>query len=229
MGQLDSVEKVKDAWYRLIGTEVEDPALVDLGETEDDVAYLWLTEGAHEAQEWMIRKGYDGWRKRGSAITSWTGADSTDGGRFNSLPADFLRAWGNRRESAFVEANGRPWGQEIDPEQQALMGNHYYFRGDNFWITRGATPPTTLYLQYHYLHPNWSDSVTIDFPLRSRSLIVAEAANMAKEEDWFPGDAARELKIERAVARARERARRAARQTKSPRQFRPPARFANRW
>ena len=169
MAELSSVEKVKDAWYRMVGTEVDDPALTELGESADDVAYLYLTSGSREAQRWMLRMGYDGWRKRSSAMTTWTGSDATTGGRYNSLPSDFLRAWGNSRVSALVKANGDRWGQQIDPESEYRFGNNYYFRDENLWITRQAKPPTTLYLEYHYLHPSWSSSVTIDFPLEAPS------------------------------------------------------------
>jgi hypothetical protein len=63
----------------------------------------------------------------------------------------------------------------------------------------------------------------------ARYLIVAEAANVGKEENWLPGGREMEQKIERALFRAREEARHIARSTKNPRQFQKLTRFGNHW
>jgi len=226
--ELDTVAKVLYAWYRLVGTTSADGALTDLGEGTNDVAYLYLTRGSRKAQRWMADMGYGGWRKRGSAL-SWSGADATDGGRYSALPSDFLRAYGSARLSALRKADGTPWGQEVTAHEETVKGDFYYLRGEQLWITRLANPPSALYLEYHYKHPAWDGDTTIDFPMDARPLIVAEAANVAKEEDWFPHGPEIEQKIERALARAREEARGVARQTKQPRQFQRPRRIGNRW
>lgn len=225
---LDTVEKVRWAFYRLCGTNADDGALTEQGETENDVAYLFLTRGTRSAQRWMLKMGYGGWRQRSAAL-SFSGTDADDGGRYVALPTDFLRTYGSPRFSALRQANGDGWGQEVPPEQGVVTGDFYYVRGEQLWLSRNAQPPSPLYLDYHFRHPVWSDTVTMDFPLEARALMVAEAANVAKEENWLLGGADMERKIERALARAREEARDIARPTKAPRTMRRPVRFGNHW
>jgi len=226
--ELDSVTKIREAFYRLLGTTEDDPFLVEQTEAVNDVAYGFLTRGTRDAQRTMLRLGYRGWRKRSSALT-WTGTDAADGGRYSALPTDFLRAYGNRRVSALREASGDRWGSEIDADDDNFKGDYYYIRGEELWLARTASPPSPLYLDFHYKHPLWSASVTIDFPMDARWLIVAEAAATALAENWLPLDSDGEQKIERALMRAREEARSISRQTKSPRQFARSVRLGNRW
>jgi hypothetical protein len=226
--ELDSVAKCRRAFYRLVGTTDDDAALTDLGESDTEVVDLSLTRGCRAAQRWMLKTGYTGWRQRSSALT-WTGTDATTGGQYASLPADFLRAYGSERVSALREANGDPWGMEIHPRDDFRHGDFYYYRGEEIWLARGASPPTTVYLDYHYQHPSWDDDVTIDFPVEARPLIIAEAANLAKEENWLPGARDMEMKIERALRRAREEAQDIARPSKQPRTLQKALRFGNRW
>lgn len=218
-------------FYRLVGSESGDLALTEQGEATDEVGYIYLTRGSRKAQRWLLKRGYDGWRKRSSALT-FSGADATDGGRYLTRPADFLRAWGNRRFSCLVEPNGKRWGRQIDPEQEELRGNYFYFRGEQLWITRLASPPSTLYLDYHYLHPEWDgdlDDADIDFPLEVRALIPAEAAAVAMQDNWLPGGPEMKQGIEQARREARMEADDYARPTKEPRRFQSPVRFANHW
>ena len=228
--ELDTTAKVRNAFYRLCGTESDDTELTLQGEGDTEVVDLYLTDGCRNAQQWMLDMGYGGWRKR-SSVLSWTGTDAANGGRDSTLPTDFLRAYGDERESCLHEANGNTWGAQISPERDRLKGNLFYFRGDELWLARLASPPTTLYLEYHYTHPGWDGLADgdIDFPKRARRLIVAEAANVAKEENWLPGGPEMEMKIERALRRARSEARGYSRQTKQPRQFRKVRRVGNRW
>lgn len=226
---LDSAEKVYDTFYRLLGTDKDDPELTRLGEASNEVADIYLTRGVRRAQRWMLDCGYWGWKKRSAALT-WTGTDSADGGQSTTVPTDFLRAAGNERESCLTEANGNRWGQQILPGERDLQGDYFYFQGDKLWLARTAAPPTTVYLEFFYRHPVWSASVTIDFPLEARGLIPAEAANLAKEENWLPGGPEMRVDIERAVSRARDEARHIARLTKEPRRMRRPYyRAGNRW
>jgi hypothetical protein len=120
----------------------------------------------------------------------------------------------------------------VDDRDETQRGDIFYFRGQQLWLGRWASPPTTLYLEYHFTHPEWSDSLLdadIDFPMDARYLIVAEAANSAKEEDWLVGGTELEQKIERALSRARDEARDVARVTRSPRMFIKPYRAGNHW
>ncbi len=219
MADLSTVTNIRDAWYRLVGTVPEDAALQELSEGENDVAYIYLTSGCHDAQSYMLDQGYLGWCQRSGALT-WTGTDATTGGKYASLPTDYLRADGNRDRSALVEAGGDRWGSQIDQEDEIAKGNYFYFKGDNIWLARSASPPTTVYLKYHYQHPEWVSDVTIDFPLSSRSLMVAYAADLAKNENWFTGGNEEISRILAAVRSAETKARKYARQTKQPRRFR---------
>jgi hypothetical protein len=226
--EYSTVARCLAAFYRLMGSESGDDFLVSQGEAPDDVGYLYLTSGCRDAQRWLLKMGYQGWRKRSAAL-SLTGTDAADGGRYATLPADFLRAFGTERMSALRQADGTGWGRETTAERDQLRGDYYYIRGEQLWVTRGATPPAPLYLEYHYLHPAWTSIVTIDFPMDARPLIIAEAANDAKEEGWLPGGPEMEQKIERKLARAREKARDIVRPTKAPRTFGKPVRFGNHW
>lgn len=226
---LDSAAKILAYFYRLVGTQASDPYLIANGEAQNDVAYLCLTLGCREAQRWLLDMGYAGWRKRSAALT-FSGSDDTVGGRYVALPTDFLRAYGSRRVSALTEANGDRWGQEVDPEEMQKKGNFYYIQGEQLWLGRTAlVPGPALYLDYHYQHPEWNASVTIDFNLQARSLIAAYAASIGMSENWLPGGPELELKIAQALQKAQQRARGVVRATKSPRQFRKATRLANHW
>jgi hypothetical protein len=231
---LSTVNGHRYAFYRLVGSDASDDLLVEHGEDAGEIVDLFLTLGSRGAQRYMLENGYRGWRKRSSAITSWSGADDTDGGRYWTLPSDFLKACGRiNRDSAIHKANGDQWGREIRYEQRALKGDLYYFEGvEKLWLARGAIPPSPVYLEYHYMHPAWTSSLQdseIDFPLDARRLIIAEAAFEAKDENWLPGDINLENKIHRARENARTRARRVAHQSMSQRVLLAPVRFGNRW
>ena len=226
--ELDTVAKVRYAWYRLMGSLPADYALQELGEGEDDVAYVYLTQGCRNAQLWMLDNGYQGWRQRSDAL-SWTGSDATTGGRYDDLPSDFLQLDGNRDRSALVQANGDRWGPQIDSKDDNIKGNGFYILGEEIWLARSASPPSTLYMKYHYEHPAWTSTVTIDFPMNARSLIVAEAADSAMNENWFIGDNEERAAINRMLLKAQAKTRRFVRQTKQSRQWRKPQRLGGRF
>lgn len=233
--ELSSVAMVLEAWYRLVGTTPDDAALTELGEAADEIGYIALTRGSRAAQRWMLKMGYGGWRKRSAAL-AFSGTDDADGGKYATLPSDFLRTVGRNRasagqdrQSALRQANGNLWGVEIDETQDHYKGGYYYIRGQQLWLARTAQPPSTLYLDYHYKHPAWTALVTIDFPADNLPLVVAEAANVAKEENWFPLDNDGKQSIARALTMAREDARDLVRQTKSPRRMQKAPRYGGNW
>ena len=223
------------ALYRLTGTVSGDDGMEENGEDTDEVGYIYLTRGFRAAQRWLIARGLgDRWRKRSSAL-SWSGADSTDGGRYAALPDDFLRLTGVRasnglRSGALREANGDAWGQEIAAEDDRYKGNFYYLKSDQLWLARDASPPTTLYLDYFYKHPAISAAtVSFDVPVDAVHLCVAEGANAAKEESWMEGGAEAEAKIERALARAQGEAVEIARQSRNRGKLRHRPVYGSRW
>jgi hypothetical protein len=227
--ELTTVSQFVNGLYRILGTDSTDDALVAHGEAVNEVAYTALTQGCRDAQRWLLKMGYKGWTKRSAAL-SWSGTDDADGGRYTALPADFLRAAGSAKKSALREADGDGWGQEVGLDQEQARGNGYYLKGGELWLCRGANPPTTVYLAYHYTHPLWSAALTtIDFPMDARPLIIAEAANIGKEENWLPLGADGEQKIERNLMRWREKARDVARPSNQPRTLKKTARMGSRY
>jgi len=226
--ELTAAAQFVRGFYRLVGEMSSDPELVALGESVDEIAYIYLTQGTRAGQRWMLDCGYMGWRKRSSALT-WTGTDDTTGGTYSDLPSDFLRAFGSQQKSALVEADGRPWGTEVHTLDDTLEGDGYYFRGDELWLLRRASPPSTLYLSYHFLHPAWDATTEVDFPVEARGLIPAEAANLASLENFLPGGNEMLAKIDRALKVARERARGLGRPSKQARMMRKPARYNSRY
>ncbi|MGE0451078.1 MAG: hypothetical protein AB7Q29_16010 [Vicinamibacterales bacterium] len=231
--EFDTVAKVTSALLRLVGTEEDDEALVINDEESGEVVQLLLTRGCRIAQRWMLECGYGGWRQRSSAL-SFTGADATDGGRHVDLPVDYMKGHGSqsRGRSALVQANGDRWGREIEEDQDHLTGDLYYVRGEELWLARQAHPPTTLYLDYHYKHPAWDDSLEdadIDFPLEARGLIAAEGAYLGMVENWLPGANDYMARIDLARKNERENARRVARRTKQPQTILRPRRTMSRY
>lgn len=232
--ELDSVSKLLLAFYRLTGAQSGDGSITLRGESDDDVGYLYLTRGARAAQRWMIDNGFESyWRTRSSAL-SFSGTETSDGGRYTTLPSDFLRLWGDRTrvKSALVEADGDDWGALIEEERSDIQGDYYYLKGDQLWVTRSADLPPTVYLEYHHKHPAISaalDDADIDFPMDGRPLIVAEAASLASGEAWLPGGEEMEARLDRHLRRTRYEVRKVARRTREARRFAPPPRVANHW
>ena len=144
--ELDSVAKVRYAFLRLVDTEADDPDLELHGETATDVIYVNLTRGFRQAQRWMIGQGYDGWRKRGGAITSWSGSDATTGGTYNDVPTDFLKAYGDKSRSALVKVNGDCWGIEVEPGVEAAA-RKFGSRAEHPYQTRFTLSTTTRTLR----------------------------------------------------------------------------------
>lgn len=232
-GDLDSVQELVSAFYRACGVTSEDGTLQRRGEDADDVAYYFLTRGTRLAQRWLLSNGFKGWLKRSSAL-AFSGTDAADGGRYTALPADFLKANGNHDRSCLVEAGGDRWGTEIDEDDKLAKGDYFYFRGTTaapmqLWLARTASPPITLYLEYFYQHPEFESDLTLEFPLEARHLIAHEAANLAKEEAWFPGGNEARQAVQRALSMSRMEARAVARQSREPRRLRGPRRAGNRW
>lgn len=240
MSALDTVSELVDAFYRACGTTSDDDALVENGEAADAVAYLYLTRGIRAGQRWLIDNGLTGWwRKRSSAITSWTGSDAANGGRYIDLTTtapDFLRLFQRKVEGqarmtgGLVQANGDAWGREIHADEEEVRGNFYYMRGTNLWVARTASVPNPVYLSYFYQHPVVSSATaSFDFPTDAMHLVLWEAVDAAKEESWFPLGQDAEAKIQRGLQKARTEARAIGRQTRTPRQWGRPIRHGTRW
>jgi hypothetical protein len=220
---------LRKALMRLLNTTTDDEALTEQGEAANEVLHLCLQHGLWNAQEWVLTYiDSSRWLSTSSALT-WSGTDET-GGMYASLPTDFLRLAGDDRRSALREANGDRWGALIDEEdayRYQLRGNYYYLRNEQLWRVRGASPPSTVQLEYHHRHADLSSDdpavAPIDFPLVDRPLIVSEAAEFGLAESWFLGTAEDEARIRRANADRRKQAVRRGRRTRKPVQFKPMA------
>lgn len=209
--------------HRLLGTSSTDQALIEHDNATLENIYLALTHGCWAAQRYMISSGMsDRWRKRSTAVTSWSGSDATDGGRYTSLPTDFLRLSGNRKSrSALRTADGNPWGREVSADEDTARGNVYYTKNDQLWLGRGAAPPTTVYIDFHFRHPEFTSAIAaFDFPVDARGLIVAEAAGILVLESWVSGGGEMVQAVERNLDKWRKIARDISRRTREPRRMR---------
>lgn len=240
-GELASVAEHVRAFYRATGALSGDDALIEQGEVADDVVYLALTRGFRACQRWLIdQSAGERWRKRSAAITTWSGSETTDGGRYVNLASgsaptaiatDFMRLDGDQTgRSALVQADGTPWGREVPADDDWRRGDYYYLAGDRLWLTRSASPPSTLYLRYYYSHPAISSATTtFDMAVDLRWLCIAEAVSAAVNEAWVPSGADGVVKSDRALEKAREEARRTLRRTREPRRMQGPQRYASHW
>jgi hypothetical protein len=226
---LDTVAEYRAAWYRLVGTTSADAALAENSETTNAVCDLHLTHGIREAQQFLVSHGMSWrWKKRSSAITSWSGTDAADGGRYTSLPTDFLRLDATDSRSALVEADGTPWGTYVTLEYgQRQRGNLYYLKNGQLWLSKGAAPPASVYIDYVFAHPEFTGAVTLDFPVDAAGLAIAYAAEDALGSAWFP-HAQNEARIIRNVEKWQRQASRVARRDRNPRRFRGP-RVVGNW
>lgn len=192
MADLSTVAELLRLFYRLSGTTTSDDGLTENSEAADEVAYTCLNFGMQEAQRFMIGCGMtERWRKRNTAWTTWTGTDAADGGRYNTLPTDFLRLSGrpyDRMRSSLTEANGEKWGVEITDNEEFVRGNSYYLKNDQLWLTRNAAVPTTIYLDYQFKHPEMASGVTLNFPEDAMGLVAAYGVRKASMEGWFPSN-----------------------------------------
>jgi hypothetical protein len=223
MAYLTNGADLLKAFYRAVGTKGSDRALTEQGEKQDDVAYLALNHGCQAAQRFVLScGGADWWEKRSSAIT-WLGTEASDGGRYAELPDDFLRFAGGRDECPLLSANNERWAaREITVDEKDWTGDYYYLRTSRLWITRNATPPSPVYLEYIYEHPEIKAGVTLDFPELARPLIVAYAAQHAVAEGWYAGGAEKEARLYRNVETQEREARKVSRRSRQPRRIKPP-------
>jgi hypothetical protein len=217
MANLSTRAKFHDAFWRLCGNISTDAALIESGEAVDEVADQCLTHGIWQAQRFLVDAGYNGWVARSTAVTSWTGTDAANGGRYTAVPTDathgFLRLAGDYDRSSLVKANGDPWGCEVSYDQRSAKGDGYYLKNDQVWLLRTASVPSTIYIEYHQQHVEFA-ATTFDaglsFPVDVRMLVVAYGAQQALDEGWLPiedPDAIREA-IQTQERRARDFARR---------------------
>jgi len=224
MSVLTDRASLKRALFRLVGTSDSDGAMTEQDSGTLEGIYQILQYGLWDAQEWLVENGLSTrWVKQSSTL-SWSGTESSDGGRYADLPSDFMRLAGDREHSALRRPNGKRWGQLIDfSERFDRYGNWYWLQNDRIWITRGASPHSDLIMDYHYRLPTLADGTTVDFPEADRALIVAFAAERARAEAWLPGSTDMDAKIVANLRFQQQQARKRARRAAGPRHYRMPS------
>jgi len=199
MAQLSTLNALKNGLYGLLNVSADDDAMTEFESTSGETVEDLLQYGLWAAQEWLINYAApDSWVKDSSALT-WTGSDSTTGGVYSALPSDFLRLYGDDDYSALHLLDGSRWGTLIDASRRYVgTGDQYYILNGSLWLTRGASPPAGLVMQYYYKYPSIAAGALdmTDFPDRYRPLILAEAACIARDHSWFPGTGEAYQKLE---------------------------------
>jgi len=210
------------AFYRLTATSADSPALTEWDVSTLEALYQFLQYGAWDAQAWLIDGGLaDRWVSA-YTLLSWSGTDSSDGGKYQALPSDFLRLAGDDYRSAIRNpATGLRWGKEVDfPDRWSVRGRHYWLQDENLWIARAAQTNGAKVLDYHHKLATLADGTTVDFPSEHRSLIVAYAADRAMGDSWLPGGMEMQAKITANLKKLQREAHRRIRRTSGPRKMR---------
>ena len=221
MTVLSTLAGLRTAFYRLTNTASDDEGMVEFEGSANETVDYFLQHGLWAAQEYIIDFGNKyRWLKASAALAFASGSDATTGGRYEALPADFLRLAGEDDFSALRTPDGKKWGRLIPVEHRYdVFGNCYYIRDDNIWICAGASPPSDVVMDYHWRLQLIASLTFTDFPREYRPLIVAEAAVLAMEEDWFSGTDEDKAALDRNAKAWRTKASRGMRRTQQPRKI----------
>ena len=222
MAVLTNLASLQRAFYRITDTASDDDSLIEHDDSSLEAVNQFLQYGLNDAQDYLMDCGLsDRWVSQATAITSWSGTESDDGGRYKALESDFFRLAGDDMTSALRKIDRPRGGSRGDFRDRCRgRGNRYWLQGTNLWIARGANPPASLIYDYHHRLPTLS-SATVDFPSEDRPLIVAYAAERAMEDSWLPGGQEMEAKIRNKVRTCEQRAFRRSRRSRTPRKLRP--------
>ena len=222
MAVLTNLASMQRAFYRLTDTASDDDSLIEHDDSTLEGVNQFLQYGLNDAQDYMMDCGLsDRWVSQATAITSWSGTESDDGGRYKALESDFFRLSGDDMTSALRKIDGTRWGHLVDfRDRFKVRGNRYWLQGENLWIARGASPPASLIYDYHHRLPTLS-SATVDFPSEDRPLIVAFAAERAMQDSWLPGGEEMMVKIQATRRACEQRAFRRPRRSRTMRKLRP--------
>lgn len=228
------------AFYRLTATSATNPALIEHdGSATLEAVYQFLQYGLWDAQAFLMDAGLSShWITTSAALSSWSGSDSTTGGRYQALPADFMRLAGDLHTSALHYPDGTRWGTYCDYlDGRTARGDYYWLRAAgtsspdvwNLWIAPSASPQSTLVADYHHRHATLADGTTIDFPTEFRALPVAFAADRAMTDAWLPGDMEMQAKISSNLAKLKKEAQRRVRLSRGPKKIRTNRTGATHW
>ena len=227
---LDNRVEIKNAIYQLTGFSGEDGALSEHETNTGDSLNRIVYQAMRDAQSWYLSSVNPDYWKKQSATLSFTNAESTEGGSYASLPADFLRLYGDTPNSALRRPEGLRWGRLIQLPQRTIYGNFYWIQNDKLWLARSATPYSDLIMDYSYDIPELTaDGTAVDFPEEDRVLIPAFAA--ADIADWpmFPGDAELRQRLSSYLTRKKREIYVRGRRTKEPRKVKHNPTLGTRW
>ena len=222
MAVLTNLASMQRAFYRLTDTAADDDSLIEHDGSTLEALNQFLQYGLNDAQDYMMDCGLsDRWVSQATAITSWSGTEANNGGRYKALESDFFRLSGDDVTSALRQIDGTRWGHLVDfRDRFRVRGNRYWLQGTNLWIARGASPPASLIYDYHHRLATLS-SGTVDFPSEDRPLIVAYAAERAMQDSWLPGGEEMLVKIQANRQACERRAFRRTRRSRTMRKLRP--------
>ena len=222
MAVLTNLASMQRAFYRLTDTAAADDSLIEHDGSTLEALNQFLQYGLNDAQDYMMDCGLsDRWVSQATAITSWSGTEANNGGRYKALESDFFRLSGDDVTSALRQIDGTRWGHLVDfRDRFRVRGNRYWLQGTNLWIARGANPPASLIYDYHHRLATLS-SATVDFPSEDRPLIVAFAAERAMQDSWLPGGDEMLMKIQANRQACERRAFRRTRRSRTMRKLRP--------
>lgn len=230
MAVLTNLASMQRAFYRLTDTASDDDSLIEHDDSSLEAVNQFLQYGLNDAQDYMMDCGLsDRWVSQATAITSWSGTEAADGGRYKPLESDFFRLSGDDMTSALRKIDGTRWGSLIDfRDRFRVRGNRYWLQDSNLWIARGANPPASLIYDYHHRLPTLS-SDTVDFPTEDRPLIVAYAAERAMQDSWLAGGEEMMAKIQANRRACEQRAFRRTRRSRTMRKLRPKPTFGTHY
>lgn len=221
------------AFFQLTGGTDDDDALTEHDAETLEQAYYYLTHGVWEAQRWALDHGWSDWwiTYDTTSLAAISGSDTSHGGRYATLPSNFLRLAGDCDLSPIRSTDGRMWGELVEDEGRldGLRGACFAVRGSRLAFARGATTlPSGAALRYHARHADLAaDDTAIDFPIQFRPLIPAEAAWMAMDDGWSGIRQQQYPVIERSVSKWRARMA-AHRRSAEPRTFDGPVAWNGR-
>jgi hypothetical protein len=226
---LATLAEVKREFYHLLNTSANDAALTEHDAVSGDHLLFLANKALWNAQMWLADEGLaDRWRKTGAAL-SVSGTDAADGGRYATLPTDFLRLLGDRAMSGLRDtATWHPWGTEVsERDLDDAYGDFFAVRDgvgsagahDHhvLWLARGAAPPSSLKPVYIAKHATLTSNTSeIDFSDETAELVPAFMADLAKWESWVPGGDEMVAKVEANLREAKARMKAFTRRTSTP-------------
>jgi hypothetical protein len=229
---------LRAAFFNLLNTSADDEALGEHYADATEAANVYIQRGLESAQAFVIDFGDPSyWLVRSQPLT-WSKDEvtgtvvSADLGWWATLLSDFLRLAGDEHHSALLDADGRPWGRQIDPrDRHEYRGAEAYYLGryGRLYLVPETSPPANASMEYYRrVLPLTSDDYLTtagapDFqPVADRWIIVAFAADHAIYDSWPAGGAEMERKIRQNLAYWKEEMIRRWRRTRQPRRLRRP-------